>query len=330
MENKIVNNIIEILKNDYQLKVKWKDAANKEYEGELIIRTNGEETGFKADFKREIKKHNLIQILDLKKKYDNLVILADIIYPEIKETLKNNNINYIDGAGNMYLRAKNIYYFIKGNRNDVAKDKFKGRLFGKGGLKIIFALLVNEYLLNKPYRDIAEETGTALGTVNYIFTELTANKYIINLNEKTLKLHNKKDLMNKWITGYEDKLKNTLFIRKFRFNNNDWKNIKFENNKTLWGGEPAAEILTHYLHPQTFTVYTKEETMELIKQFFLIPDVNGNVEVYKKFWNFDHVTLNEKTVPPLLIYADLINTSDNRNLETAKIIYERYLQDQFE
>lgn len=136
--------------------------------------------------------------------------------------------------------------------------------------------------------------------------------------------------MNKWITGYEDKLKKTLFIGKFRFNNNKWKNIKFENNKTLWGGEPAAEILTHYLHPQLFIAYTKEDTKELIKKYFLIPDPNGEVEIYKKFWNFDYDAINKNVVQPLLIYADLINTGDDRNLETAKIIYERYLQDKFE
>ncbi len=330
MENQIVENIIKILENEHRMKVKWKDAINKEYDGEFIIRANADEIKFKAEYKREIKKHYLIKIYELKEKYDDLLVLADIIYPDIKDALKNNNINYIDGAGNMYLKAKNFFINIKGNRNEIPEDKYKGRLFGKGGLKIIFAILVNEDLINKPYRVIAEQTETALGTVNYIMKELMTNGYIIFINKNVLKLKNKKDLMNKWITGYEDKLKKTLFIGKFRFNNNKWKNIKFENNKTLWGGEPAAEILTHYLHPQLFIAYTKEDTKELIKKYFLIPDPNGEVEIYKKFWNFDYDAINKNVVQPLLIYADLINTGDDRNLETAKIIYERYLQDKFE
>lgn len=330
MENQIVESIIKIFENEHHMKVKWINAINKEYDGEFIIRANADEIKFRAEYKREMKKHNLIIIYKLKEKYDNLLVLADIIYPDIKDALKNNNINYIDGAGNMYLKAKNFFINIKGNRNEIPEDKYKGRLFGKGGLKIIFAILVNEDLINKPYRVIAEQTETALGTVNYIMKELMTNGYIIFINKNVLKLKNKKDLMNKWITGYEDKLKKTLFIGKYRFKDNEWKKLNFDNPDTFWGGEPGAEILTHYLHPQLFTVYTKEETKELFKKYFLIPDANGNVDVYKKFWNFKDVTLNEKTVPPLLIYADLINTGDNRNLETAKIIYERYLQDKFE
>lgn len=329
MENQIVENIIKILKDEHLLDAKWIDENNNEYDGQFIIKANDEEFKFKADYKREIKKHNLIKIYELKEKYDDLLILADIIYPDIKDALKKNNVNYIDGAGNMYLKAKGFLINVKGNRNEIPEDKFKGRLFGKGGLKIIFALLLNEDLINKPYRDIADQTGTALGTVNYIVKEMTINGYIL-INNNELRLKNKKDLMNKWIYGYENKLKKTLFIGKFRFNDPDWKKLNFDNPDTLWGGEPGAEILTHYLHPQLFTIYTNEETKELIKNHHLIPDPNGNIYIYNKFWNFKDNLINNNVAPPLLVYADLINTGDTRNLETAKIIYEKYLQDKFE
>ncbi|MEK6335740.1 MAG: type IV toxin-antitoxin system AbiEi family antitoxin [Acidobacteriota bacterium] len=29
--------------------------------------------------------------------------------------------------------------------------------------------------------------------------------------------------------------------------------------------------------------------------------------------------------PPLLVYADLLMTADDRNLETAEMIYDRYI-----
>ena len=48
----------------------------------------------------------------------------------------------------------------------------------------------------------------------------------------------------------------------------------------------------------------------------------GFLKAYRKFWKFndDYV----KTVPPILIYADLLNTRDPRNIETAQKIYEKY------
>jgi len=333
MENQAIAKIKEKLKTEQKIKAKWFDhnnTPNKELDGKLDLYIKNKKLAFLVEFKREIRKHHLLQIYEYNAQFPEFMIIADVINPKIRENLKEKEVNFIDGAGNMYINRGDQLILIEGKRNELDENYYKGRLFGKGGLKIIFAFLVNEDLINKPYREIAEHTGTALGTVNYIIKELKTSGFIIFVNKNVLKLKNKKGLLNKWINDYEDKLKKTLFIKKFRFENNDWKNINFENNKTLWGGEPAAEILTHYLHPQLYTIYTKEEINDLIKKYLLIPDVNGNVEVYKKFWGFKDETLHEKTVPPLLIYADLINTGDNRNLETAKIIYERYLQDKFE
>jgi hypothetical protein len=93
----------------------------------------------------------------------------------------------------------------------------------------------------------------------------------------------------------------------------------------LWGGEPAADILTNYLNPERFTLYTKLKTADLIKKYRLIPDENGQVEIFDKFWKLDTKTWD--TAPPLIVYADLMNTDDNRNFEVANMIYERYLKD---
>lgn len=95
--------------------------------------------------------------------------------------------------------------------------------------------------------------------------------------------------------------------------------------KTWWGGEPAGDLLTHYLRPAEWTMYTTETRNDLIKNYRLIPDEKGNVKVFKKFWS--HETMNTNIVPPLLVFADLIITNDRRCMETAQKIYDEYLQD---
>ena len=97
--------------------------------------------------------------------------------------------------------------------------------------------------------------------------------------------------------------------------------------KTLWGAEPAGDLLTDYLRPGELTMYTLEDKRELIKNYRLIPDEKGNVKVYQKFWNYDEV--NDNIVPPLLVYIDLMNTNDRRCKETAQKIYEQLLQNKF-
>jgi len=47
------------------------------------------------------------------------------------------------------------------------------------------------------------------------------------------------------------------------------------------------------------------------------------IEILNAFWNFEYDWQYHDLVPPLLIYADLLATTDARNIETAKIIYDQ-------
>jgi hypothetical protein len=46
------------------------------------------------------------------------------------------------------------------------------------------------------------------------------------------------------------------------------------------------------------------------------------VEILKKFWAFKEESAKNGIVPPLLVYADLMASGDDRNIETAEIIYD--------
>jgi hypothetical protein len=102
----------------------------------------------------------------------------------------------------------------------------------------------------------------------------------------------------------------------------DWQELVYNHHKTVWGGEPAADLLTNHLRPEKFILYTKENRTDLIKNYRLMPDINGEVEVLEMFWE----QKDEKTAPPLLVYADLMLEGGKRNKETAEIIYNEYIQ----
>jgi hypothetical protein len=50
---------------------------------------------------------------------------------------------------------------------------------------------------------------------------------------------------------------------------------------------------------------------------------NGNVEILERFWTEDTLAGASETVHPILIYADLLASGNERNIETAKIIYDQ-------
>ncbi|MGA1867706.1 MAG: type IV toxin-antitoxin system AbiEi family antitoxin [bacterium] len=52
---------------------------------------------------------------------------------------------------------------------------------------------------------------------------------------------------------------------------------------------------------------------------------SGDVEILERFWETVEIWQHEDMVHPILIYADLLATGNQRNIETAKMIYEQYI-----
>ena len=117
-------------------------------------------------------------------------------------------------------------------------------------------------------------------------------------------------------------MKPKYFINKYKIAEEQFNNLQLENFNALWGGEGAAAKLTNYLRPFIYTVYIGDRQGEFILKNQLTKDPKGKLVLMKKFWNFENNEYPGIT-HPILIYADLLATGDPRNIETAKIIYEK-------
>jgi len=54
-------------------------------------------------------------------------------------------------------------------------------------------------------------------------------------------------------------------------------------------------------------------------------DPGGNVEVLEAFWNTGCDWADGEIAHPLLVHADLLRTGDDRNIDTARRIYDEQL-----
>jgi hypothetical protein len=328
MEEKIVSTALENLKKHTGIEGFYTANLRTGVDGEVdMILKNGKEH-FVVEVKREIRNHQLPVIEDMARNNKNFLLIAETIFPKIKEELRRQGIGYLDTAGNIFLQTGSHHLWIEGHKNLKTSTEKSNRAFNATGLKAIYLFLIDENWLNQPQRAIAEEAGIALGNINHILSGLRELKFLIEKNKRMFQLININELRQKWMIGFEEKLKPALHIGNFRFLKNDdynhWENIGLEKNQTYWGGEPAGAIITKYLLPEIFTIYTSETRNDLIKNYRLVPDPNGNIRAYKKFWKAQN-TYNETTVHPLLAYTDLVNTGDRRSLETAKKIYNELL-----
>ncbi len=259
------------------------------------------------------------------------LLVTKFVNPAMAEQLKQNDINFIDMAGNAYINSFPAFFFIKGERYKELNLKNRGdNPFTKTGLKLIYALLRNQKLIVQPHRVIANYAGVALGTVVNVMQNLEKQGHIISMGRRGKKIVDRKGLLDRWCLEYPERLKYKMLLGRFEGPQDFWKYAQLKDNTAQWGGEIAANRLTKYLKPEEFIIYADEEYLtNIIIQNRLRTAEDGNIFIFQKFWPEDAFFQKKDIVHPILIYADLLEFNNQRNIETAKLIYDRYILGHF-
>jgi len=295
---------------------------------ELVLEINGKEIKYFAEIKNNITMANRLLLLIKEEKIPPPILLVTkYVNPLMAEELKKDQIEFIDTAGNVFINQPPIYIFVKGNRPPETPGQNQNRTFTPTGLKIIYAFLCNPRLEDAPFREIADKADVALGTVGWFMRTLRELGFLIDMGGRGYKLVQKDALFQRWITAYPERLRPKQILGRYKGEYNDWWNKKeLHNLNAKWGGEVAAAKLTKYLHPEVITIYMKTEYLnQLLLECKLRKDPAGEIEILNQFWNYDENLGYKDLVHPILIYADLIATGNQRNIETAKMIYDEHI-----
>lgn len=285
----------------------------------------GRELKYCVEVKTNITKTQILLYLVHRDKLPfPLLLVTRYINKDMAEELKRNELEFVDTAGNVYINRPPVYIFVKGNRPvESAGHRPLKRAFRAAGLKLIYTFLCNRGLENKPYREIATNAGVALGTVNWVMKELKELGFLLDMGKKGIKTIEKEALLQRWVTAYPEQLRPKQILGRYRGEQGWWEQIKLDPQKAQWGGEPAAARLTEYLKPELITIYTVPHELDrFLLENKLKKDTKGDVEILERFWQ---PVQDHEFVHPILVYADLVATGNQRNLETAKIIYEQYI-----
>ncbi len=272
-------------------------------------------------------------ILILCRRLQNLeqfVMVIPQINAEKADKLRENRIQFIDTAGNCYINQPPVYVFIKGNKiPGVTKTPVVNRVFKQTGVRVLYALLCNPGLENETYRTIAAKTKVALGMINWVMKDLNELGFLLETGTgrtRQVRLVQKEKLLERWITAYAEQLRPKLLLGRYRGTEGWWQKAQLNPEQALWGGEPAAAKMTQYLKPQEITAYVDKDNLAAV----LIPnrlkkDPTGDVELVARFWQPETIAPHGDTVHPVLVYADLMATGNQRNIETARIIYDEHI-----
>jgi hypothetical protein len=213
-----------------------------------------------------------------------------------------------------------------------------GRAFHPSGLRLLFAFLTDPFLdadpskalINQPYRYITQQTGVSLGSIGWILRDLQAAGYVVEDREIRY-LIDRKNLLQNWVDSYTDRLRPKQHCRHYAAPSPDWwQDVNLDVPDELWGGEVAAAKLTGFLKPQGVGVYTRGAANTLILDAGLRSDADGDIELVDPFWgDWAHAAQGDCT-HPLLVYADLLASDIDRNIETAQRVYDEFLHNTIE
>jgi hypothetical protein len=289
----------------------------------LRLRYGGEEALYVVEIKRALRPATLGAVLhQLEPLGKQALLITDYVTPLLADELRKRGVAFIDTAGNAYLEQPPLLVWVKGQRPQEPPTKLgTGRAFQATGLQVLFTLLCKPKMVNRPYREIAALAGVAHGTVGWVMAELSKLGFVTEVGGKRRLLQGER-LLAQWAEAYARTLQPKLMLGRYRAHKLDWLSDLDPTRYNLeLGGEPAAARLTQYLRPATATFYGERVEPRLLLDYKLRADAEGNVEVRRRFWNFEaeHPVLT----PTVLIYADLLAIGDARCLETARLLHDQ-------
>jgi len=173
MKNKIDNIIEEALRvfektTGLEVNLQTEQLNNTKYSDGLVqIARQDDKWHFAVEVKARVTRATAgMEKLNPLNREEKMLMVTEYVTPPIADLLKDLNIFFIDTTGNAYINDPPLYVFIKGNKPKLPlKDKTQKRLFKPGGLRVVFVLLNNLEMINKPYRNIAKAANVALGTI---------------------------------------------------------------------------------------------------------------------------------------------------------------------
>ncbi|BAZ17244.1 hypothetical protein NIES4071_91220 [Calothrix sp. NIES-4071] len=275
----------------------------------------------------------------LKEKFKNkLILITRYLSDTTIEQLLNENIEFIDSLGNIYIDSSAAYIFVRGKHRLNVKP-LSHKQITPISFKIIYSLLKNPEILTLPLQELADNTGTTLSSITNTLENLYKLGYIMRQPRGGYRIANYIKLFERWEIGYVETLRPKLLIETFTYTKENKFSEFAENiinlasaNNILIGGELGAALTTSYLLPQSATLHVTGNHHLIAAKLQLKPDAKGAITFLTQFGkqNYGASIQGACVADPLLIHAELMTESDDRLEETAELIFTKYIKDKYQ
>ena len=264
------------------------------------------------------------QLLRFKVRHDSSVLITRSLSNAMVSECRQLDVQFIDQAGNCYLRQPGLYAYVSGRRETVTESPAITRGLTPAALRLIFAILARPDILNSSIRKMAEVASISHGAVSGALATLEEMGFISSPRRGQRMLVAPQRWLDAWTEGYLGRLRPKL--ETIRMNSaiplmSLIGQVNPRLREVALGGEAAASYRHLGLKPGTLSLYVDVGNPPVLKQLVselkLRRDPQGPVELVGMFWNTNELP-SFPTVPDALIYADLIGMGDARTMEVAE------------
>lgn len=307
--------------------------TNYKVDCSIIIKMGKFEIPFFVIVQGEVNSLKQIQKFEelVKPLYGIGLLVADSINQKVKDHLKKNGLGYFDTSKDFYLplnfKLEEEYLDKKIFNETIIKRKgFKA----ESNLKLLLYFLAKPESLEYTQRQLALNLDLSLGAINKTLASLDKLKLVIT-RSKNRYLGRVEEIISRFRISFLDIEERKMSLGRYSPIKDDffdqWKNVNIKKLNSNWGGEAAASIRTNYLSPEIYKIYTyNDQPLSILKELKLKKDPYGKIEILKAFWP-DEINNEDGTIPDFLTLCELVNSGNDRNIETSKILEEKIKKD---
>ena len=160
---------------------------------------------------------NYIHHLQEKLSHDKRTLLiTNALSDAVMDSLLENNIEFIDTTGNIYLNNSSLYILVRSSLTQRKKSKIT-----TSTLKVAYAILQDPYILQYPTLEmIVNVAGVDSKTVKRSLETLYQLNYLQRQRNGTYRIENYTKLLERWEMGYIENLRPELLIGTFSHREN--------------------------------------------------------------------------------------------------------------
>lgn len=233
-----------------------------------------------------------------------------------RELLRENGRNYVTSEGNIYIADKEvcIWFELPNARAQLhAVDRHRKR-WSKADLQVVFVLLAKPDSVKASQPKLADWAGVSQASTHRTLKALRATGDDYTRPEQWE--IRRPLLIERWAEAYAIDLRPSLELNQYK---GHWNLDDVQEPPPAFALSGSAAMVARkqvLAQAPILELYGPEDDLPLRKNYHLSRSSQGNVFLRKRFWTFDPFG----PAPDLLVYADLLASSDPRDHEAADFI----------